>query len=258
MNCDDVRGLEAEIVLGMLDSLTETEVMLHLDSCTDHPQLAGYRAALLALDLSLAPIQPSSELNERIAATVRTRRSSVRSPPAWLITIAAALLIGLIVSSIWVIRGEDTSLNRTFETASGVQVDVHAESGRAELRLSLANLDTSSTDTFTAWAIRDGKSLSSATSLRAQRGVGRAPSLSSCSLETPSVSPSAQHRRRTRPAAIRSSSNPSSPAPRFPLHVDASGTATIRRPRRLSVPNGDGELECRVRASRFDSNTMAR
>ena len=157
MNCDDVRGLEAEIVLGMLDSLTETEVMLHLDSCTDHPQLAGYRAALLALDLSLAPIQPSSELNERIAATVRTRRSNTRSRPAWLITIAAALLIGLMVSSIWVIRGEDTSLNRTFETASGVQVDVHAESGRAELRLSLANLDTSSTDTFTAWAIRDGR-----------------------------------------------------------------------------------------------------
>ncbi len=96
--CDELRLELGAYVLGGLSEAEHRRVRQHLERCLacrrEHEELAGL-PALLGLAGSPSPASPPAGLRERVLSAAARRRSRNR----WLLAVAAAALLGLLIGA---------------------------------------------------------------------------------------------------------------------------------------------------------------
>lgn len=158
LTCEQVDLLEIDVASRILSAGDQQDVERHLAQCDRHPRIAEYRAALLALDLGVEPLEPPPGLRRRVlASAARGKGHRFRSPP-WYVAAAASLVLVIAAAAIvLVLRGGDgDGISRSFQAEGGIDVRVEASYAEPGATVSFAHLAALPDDQeYTVWAIRD-------------------------------------------------------------------------------------------------------
>jgi len=182
MTCEQFRELSGAFALDALGPETADEARDHLQSCSNHDDIAGLRAAALAYGaIAQGELQPPSALRDRVL------RSALGQAPArgahtagsgrrWLAAGAVAAVVVFIAAGAFAVFDRDPedsgSVEHTFATAAGIEVVFEAKFGEPQAQVAFAGLDQlASGDRYQLWAIRGTEWIPAADFV--PNGVGR-------------------------------------------------------------------------------------
>ena len=181
MNCAEVRELTAAYVLRALEPDEQWEVEAHVAGCDLHEEIAGLRAAALAISVTAPDREPPPALRERLLARAAGRSGGhavqpehparegrpvlgwlqMEQAPALLAALAAAFAAIAIALGVWVavlFGGDDGSsalVRRVSEDAIEARLVYVAEDATATPAIGGLTALGADED-YQLWVIRDG------------------------------------------------------------------------------------------------------
>jgi len=121
VNHDELRDLAAVYALGALDGDDLVEFGKHASSCAEcGREVREHERVAAEIGFSLAPVQPSPAVLERVMAAVRRPGRVIEAPFAWTRVVAAAAVVVVAVLGILLARA-----NRTIEDIAGANKGLH-------------------------------------------------------------------------------------------------------------------------------------